>query len=151
VFWEWAGGITRGDVEALRAVAARLGEMQCPYEAALARRDAGDLHEAYRALRTLGATTAREQVAALLRAANEPIPRGPRVGGDRTSLTDTERAVCRLVTGGATNAAVAETLGIGVRTVEAHLSRIYQKTGRQGRTALASWSLEQEHDGSATP
>jgi len=47
--------------------------------------------------------------------------------------------VCRLVAGGATNAAVASALGIGVRTVEAYLSRIYEKSGQQGRTALARW------------
>lgn len=151
VFWDWAGSIQRRDAPALRSVAARLEAMDCPYEAALALRDAGDLQEAYRALRALGATPAREQVARLLRAASQPIPRGTRVAGHLTTLTDTERAVCRLVTGGATNEAAAAALGIGVRTVEAHLSRIYQKTGRQGRTALASWWTEQERGHAADP
>jgi len=139
VFWDWAAGIATRDATALRAVAARLEEMTCPYEAALALRDAGDLQEAYRALRALGATGAREQVARLLRAADRPIPRGPRARADSTELTDTERAVCRLVIGGATNETVAAQLNIGIRTVEAHLSRIYQKTGQSGRIALVNW------------
>jgi len=142
VFWDWAGGIAARDAPALRAVATRFEEMSCPYEAALARRDAGDLQEAYRALRTLGATRAREAVAKLLRAAGQPIPRGSRAGADSPNLTDTERAICRLVVEGATNAAIAAALSMGVRTVEAHLSHIYQKTGRQGRVALAGWWRE---------
>jgi DNA-binding CsgD family transcriptional regulator len=112
--------------------------MGCPYESALALRDAGDLQWAYRALRALGATRAREAVAWRLRAADQPIPRGPGASAGSPPLTDTERAVCRLVAGGATNAAVATELNIGVRTVGAHLSRIYEKTGRRGRAAPAS-------------
>jgi DNA-binding NarL/FixJ family response regulator len=46
--------------------------------------------------------------------------------------------------GGATNEAAATALCIGSSTVRAHLSRIYEKTGRWGRTALAAWWAEQE-------
>jgi len=125
----------------LRAVAARFEEMLCPYEAALALRDAGDLLQSYRALRALGATPAREQVARRLRAAGQSIPRGPRAGAE-PELTDTERALCRLLANGATNEAIAAELNIGVRTVETHLSRIYEKTGQRGRVALAVWWRE---------
>jgi DNA-binding CsgD family transcriptional regulator len=147
VFWDWAQGIAAQDAGLLRTVAGRLEAMACPYESALALRDANDLTAAYRRLRALGATSAREQVARLLRAADQPIPRGPRSGTDAPALTDTERAVCRLVTGGATNESAANELRIGVRTVEAHLSRIYQKTGQRGRTLLARWWAERERDG----
>ena len=142
VFWEWTEGIAARHPARLRAVAARLEEMRCPYEAALALRDAGDLHAAYRALRTLGAARAREHVAGLLRAAGRPIPRGPRVGGAAASLTDTERAVCRLVAEGATNDGIALELNMSVRTVEAYLSRMYENTGQRGRVALAIWWRE---------
>src|SRR5438874_318942 len=64
VLWEWADGIARQDARLLRAVAQRLQAMTCPYEAALALRDAGDLRAAYQALRVLGAVPAREQLAA---------------------------------------------------------------------------------------
>jgi len=146
VFWDWAGGIAARDAQALRAVAACFQEMHCPYEAALALRDAGDLQDAYRTLRALGATPAREEMARLLRAAGLPIPRGPRAGAGSAALTDTERVICRLVVEGGTNAAIAAELSIGVRTVEAHLGRIYQKTGRQGRVALATWWRERVPD-----
>jgi DNA-binding CsgD family transcriptional regulator len=73
-----------------------------------------------------------------LRAAGQPIPRGPRAGAE-PELTDTERAICRLVAGGATNEAVAAELDISTRTVEAYLTRVYEKTGQRGRVALTVW------------
>jgi DNA-binding CsgD family transcriptional regulator len=149
--WEWAQAIDRDDAMRLRAASGRLMASALPYEAALALRDAGDLHEAYRLLRALGATSAREQVAGRLRADGRPIPRGPRLTSGCLSLTDMERAVCRLVVGGATNEAAAAALGIGPSTVRAHLTRIYEKTGRQGRTALAAWWAAQEMSQAVVP
>jgi DNA-binding CsgD family transcriptional regulator len=149
VFWAWAEGIAHDDRPGLRVVAAGLTALACPYEAALARADAGDLQESYRALRRLGAPRGQEDVAGRLRAAGIPIPRGP-ARGEPGGLTDTERAICRLVAAGATNVAIAAELRMGVRTVEAHLGRIYQKTGRRGRAALAAWCAEQGLDPSAT-
>jgi DNA-binding CsgD family transcriptional regulator len=150
VFWTWADALERRDGAALRGVAATLTAMDCPYEAALALRDAGELQEAYRALRALGATPARERLARMIQATGGSIPRGPRGSGGPGALTDTERAVGRLVAGGATSAAVAAALGMGVRTVDAHLSRIYEKTGRRGRVALAAWWAEFERESSST-
>ncbi|HEY7295475.1 MAG TPA: LuxR C-terminal-related transcriptional regulator [Dehalococcoidia bacterium] len=143
--WDWAGGLVANDAGRLRDAAQRLQQLDCPYEAAIALADAGDLQESYRALRNLGATHAQEMVARRLRAAGSSIPRG-RSGGAPDSLTDTERAICRRLAAGATNGAIATELHIAVRTVEAHLNRIYQKTGRQGRAALASWWAEQMLD-----
>jgi two-component system, NarL family, nitrate/nitrite response regulator NarL len=45
--------------------------------------------------------------------------------------------VARHVADGSRNREVAEHLGIGVRTVEAHLHRIYEKVGIRSRTRLA--------------
>ncbi|MGH2602961.1 MAG: LuxR C-terminal-related transcriptional regulator, partial [Dehalococcoidia bacterium] len=141
VLWEWAAGIDRHDAALLRVVAARLTAMHCPYEAALALRDAGDFGAAYRALRALGATTAREQVAEDLRLRGERIPRRSRSALDPDGLTETERQVCRLVATGASNEQVAARLTVSVHTVETHLTHIYQKTGQRGRTALIVWWL----------
>lgn len=63
-----------------------------------------------------------------------------RLGGRTTdgfTLTETEVRVAELVAVGRTNQEVAETLFIGVRTVESHLGRIYRKLGVRSRTELA--------------
>lgn len=141
--WQWAEGIARQDAGLLREVAACLDRMHCPYEAALARRDAGDLDDAYRSLRALGVTAARQQTAERMRAANRRIPRRTRAQTTAGGLTETETSVCRLVASGASNGQIAAALVISVRTVETHLTRIYQKTGCRGRAALALWWAEQ--------
>jgi len=147
-----AAAVVPGHAATLRAVATRLQAIACPYEAALALADAGDLDPAYRMLRAYGATTARAQVAARMRTAGRPIPRRARIPIEGGGLTETERSVCRLVAAGATNHAIAIQLNIGPRTVEWHLTRIYQRTGRRGRTALATWWTQQEAaDGNGAP
>src|SRR5262249_35441807 len=139
VFWEWAHALENRDAAVQRAIGRRFETMACPYEAALALRDAGDLAAAYRSFRALGAGPAREQTAAQLRAAGQPIPRRTRAAIAIAGLTDTERAVCRLVTDGLSNAEVAAALGISARTVATHLTRIYAKVGCARRTALGMW------------
>lgn len=143
VFWRWAKAIEDQAAPALREAAQTLESMGCPYEAALARRDAGDLGDAYRSLNAIGATTLRQQVAEQLRTVGRPVPRRTRAAIARDGLTVTEREVCAMVAAGARNDTVAEQLGVSVRTVEAHLTRIYQKTSRRGRVALALWWREQ--------
>jgi DNA-binding CsgD family transcriptional regulator len=54
------------------------------------------------------------------------------------SLTDTERAVSRLVAEGLTNAAVARRLYMSPHTVNTHLRHIFAKLGVSNRVALAS-------------
>jgi DNA-binding CsgD family transcriptional regulator len=139
VFWDWAVGVERGDAALLQDAAERLGAMDCPYESALALRDAGDLGAAYRTLGTIGAGEARRRLAQRLRIDGRPIPRRTRAEVERDGLTETERAIVRLVTSGAPSAAVAEALTVSVRTVDSHLARIYRKTGQRGRVALANW------------
>jgi DNA-binding NarL/FixJ family response regulator len=113
-------------------------------EAALALRDAGELTAAYRALRDLGATTTREQVAALLRATDQPVPRRTRATTRQDGLTETELQVCRLAVAGESNEAIALRLTVSLRTVETHLTHIYRKTGTRGRAALAIWWIQRE-------
>ncbi len=144
VYWAWAAGIAEGDTAGLREVARRFAARGCPYEAALALRDAGDLAAAYKALGELGATNARRQVAMLLRSREQRIPRRSRAALAEDGLTPTEREVCRLVAAGANNRAIAAQLGVSVRTVESHLARIYPKTGQRGRVALAVWWRERD-------
>jgi DNA-binding CsgD family transcriptional regulator len=145
--WDWAGAIQGRNAEALRAVASRLSEMLCPYDGTLALRDAGELGAAYRALRALGAITARTQVAEQLRLTNQRVPRRTRSASAAGGLTETERQVCRLAVTGATNKMIAAALTISERTVETHLTHIYEKTGCRGRAALIGW-WNQQADGS---
>src|SRR5206468_6945937 len=107
---------------------------------------AGDAGDAYRALRALGATTARAQAAERLRAIRQRIPRRTRAAEAPGGLTETERHVCRQVVTGASNEQVAAALGVSVRTVETHLTHIYQKIGRGGRAALMAWWNQQPED-----
>jgi DNA-binding CsgD family transcriptional regulator len=53
------------------------------------------------------------------------------------SLTDTERAVARMVASGSSNVAVADALGISRRTVESHLYHTFTKLDVRNRTELA--------------
>jgi DNA-binding CsgD family transcriptional regulator len=52
-------------------------------------------------------------------------------------LTAAEMRVARMVAAGSTNREIALGLSISVKTVEAHLTRIYRKTGISSRTLLA--------------
>lgn len=73
--------------------------------------------------------------------ANEAQQRGqdiPMAGNGVTKdLSPREREIAHLVAGGLQNQSIADTLGITERTVKAHLSAIYSKTGTNGRLALA--------------
>jgi non-specific serine/threonine protein kinase len=57
-----------------------------------------------------------------------------------TSLTPREREVARLVTQGLTNRAIAATLVVSERTVDAHVEHIRAKIGLRSRAHLAAWA-----------
>lgn len=57
--------------------------------------------------------------------------------GVTKDLSPREKEIAHLVAGGLHNQSIADTLGITERTVKAHLSAIYSKTGATGRLALA--------------
>jgi len=54
------------------------------------------------------------------------------------ALTRSEERVARLAAEGRRNTEIAHELGIGVKTVEAHLARAYRKLGVRSRTELAA-------------
>ena len=73
--------------------------------------------------------------------APNPVPRPVDPGQSNRAmvepLTQSEHDVAVLVGGGLRNGEVAERLCISERTVESHLTHIYQKLGIRSRTELA--------------
>lgn len=55
-----------------------------------------------------------------------------------TELTERELEIAKLVATGATNREVGKELSLSSRTIEAHLRRIFKKTGVTSRTGLAA-------------
>jgi DNA-binding CsgD family transcriptional regulator len=125
-----------------------LAALRMPYEQALSelafgqflrrrrrRTEATLLLKAARSrLAPLAATPALERCERELGAVGHRQPRRP----DRPELTPQERTVAQLVARGKTNREVADELLVSVRTVEAHLTRIYAKVGVNTRAALAA-------------
>lgn len=66
----------------------------------------------------------------------------PRTGG-RVHLTAREHDVVRLVTDGRSNDEIGASLGIGSKTVETHLSRIFERFGVSSRTELAARAVRE--------
>jgi DNA-binding CsgD family transcriptional regulator len=59
-----------------------------------------------------------------------------------SGLTRREREVAALVATGKSNREIAETLVLGVRTIEGHVSSILGKLGLTSRTEIALWAME---------
>jgi pimeloyl-ACP methyl ester carboxylesterase/DNA-binding CsgD family transcriptional regulator len=64
--------------------------------------------------------------------------RGPKVGGG--PLTARELQVADLIADGLSNPAIARTLGVSVRTVDAHVEHVRNKLGVRARTQIAVWA-----------
>ena len=89
----------------------------------------GSLRAALETFERLGAPLwAEKAAAALARIGGRAAPPG--------ELTPTERRVAELVAEGRTNREVADALFVSVKTVEANLSRIFQKLGIRSRRQL---------------
>ena len=58
-------------------------------------------------------------------------------------LTEREVAIVRLIAQGATNRHIAETLMISVKTVNAHVTNIFNKIGCPNRAAAAAFAVQQ--------
>jgi DNA-binding NarL/FixJ family response regulator len=58
-------------------------------------------------------------------------------------LTSRELDVVRLVADGLTNDEIGAALGVTTRTVEAHLGRIFERTGASSRTELATRAIRE--------
>jgi DNA-binding CsgD family transcriptional regulator len=98
------------------------------------------LTEALRRYEAAGADAWAGWVRARLRDLGvRPGPRGPRKRPSHgwESLTETERAVSRLVAEGLTNGAVARRLYISPHTVNTHLRHVFAKLDISNRVALA--------------
>jgi pimeloyl-ACP methyl ester carboxylesterase/DNA-binding CsgD family transcriptional regulator len=63
---------------------------------------------------------------------------GPKVGGG--PLTPREVQVADLIADGFTNAEIARTLGVSVRTVDTHVDHLRTKLGVRARTQIAVWA-----------
>jgi DNA-binding NarL/FixJ family response regulator len=69
--------------------------------------------------------------------------RTARIGGDPYErLTSRERQVLHLAAEGLGNAAIAERLGISVRTAETHRARVRSKLSLRSQTELVRWALD---------
>jgi len=64
------------------------------------------------------------------------------VSGKWESLSKREREVLQLLTEGAENKAIAESLEITVNTIEKHLENIYRKLGTTSRAEAILWWVE---------
>jgi DNA-binding CsgD family transcriptional regulator len=82
---------------------------------------------------SLGATPWSDRARAELGASGE---RARKRTAPIDTLTEQERAVARLVVGGATNREVAASLFVSPKTIEFHLGHVYRKLGVRSRTEL---------------
>jgi DNA-binding NarL/FixJ family response regulator len=64
-----------------------------------------------------------------------------RPSGDRVALSRRESHIATLAQSGLSDAAIAERLGLSVRTIESHLTRVYAKLAIRGRRDLGTVSL----------
>jgi non-specific serine/threonine protein kinase len=65
----------------------------------------------------------------------------PPSGGYPAGLTDREVEVMRLIAAGYTNKQIAGALGLGVSTVERHVTHLYAKIGARGRADATAFCL----------
>ena len=139
----------------LRLAAARWGELDGPYEAAvvLAGADSEDLLlRALEQLQGLGASAAATIVARRLRDRGaRGVTRGPRPStrANPANLTGRELEVLTLLSQDLANAEIAERLVLSRRTVEHHVSAILHKLSVQTRAQAAAeaFRLGLAHDG----
>lgn len=99
------------------------------------------LEEACRALGSCGARRYHDEAARELRRLGVRVGRGGRrAAGDSglTQLSGREREIAEMVADGLTNKEIGEALFISTRTVERHLSHIFDKLGLASRTQLSS-------------
>jgi DNA-binding NarL/FixJ family response regulator len=72
--------------------------------------------------------------------------RGQRKRPTRASLTPTERDVVRLVSEGLANNDIATRLFVSPRTVQTHLTHVYNKLGLTSRVQLAQEAARRSYD-----
>jgi DNA-binding NarL/FixJ family response regulator len=85
----------------------------------------------------------RELVGAIERAASGGLAFGVRPRGGLDRLSAREFEVVRLVVDGRSNDEIGGALGIGSKTVETHLRRLFERFGIASRTELATRALRE--------
>ncbi len=65
---------------------------------------------------------------------------GAKGNGAKGPLTAREHQVADLIADGLTNASIAETLGVSVRTVDSHVEHLRTKLGVRARAQIAVWA-----------
>ena len=60
----------------------------------------------------------------------------------RLELSERELEIIELVAKGLTNQEIGETLMISKRTVDNHVSNVFNKTGAKNRVALLNWAMD---------
>lgn len=132
------------DPEALSAAADALARAGLNGLALIALRDLRELRTA------AGDARAAEEAECRQRALLARLPLAPdmvRYAAATIELTDRERQVAAHVTRGLTNAEIADSLVLSVRTIESHVRQIMRKTGTERRAELkaALGSLDVDH------
>jgi predicted ATPase/DNA-binding NarL/FixJ family response regulator len=84
----------------------------------------------------------RDYQHAVLKALDQPIPRGPRTIAPG-ELSEREREIAELVSSGLKTTTIGERLHLSTATVHTHIKRIYAKLDVHNRTALAAWVASQ--------
>jgi DNA-binding CsgD family transcriptional regulator/tetratricopeptide (TPR) repeat protein len=136
---EYAAGLS-GDWRAAAAAFAAQGRR---YEQALELADSGETTPMLDALRLFDDLGARPAAALLRKRLRDrgvtQVPRGPALTtrANPAGLTDRQVEILRLLAAGRTNAEIAATLVLSVRTVDHHVSAVLQKLGLTSRREVA--------------
>ena len=84
-----------------------------------------------------------ELVEAIRRAAAGGLSFARRPGAGAVHLTERELDVVRLLVEGRSNDEIGAALGIGAKTVETHLGRLFERLGVASRTELATRAVRE--------
>jgi DNA-binding NarL/FixJ family response regulator len=101
---------------------------------------AAELVQAIRAVNQGSLWVSRRILSMFIEHANRPEARAFPLA--RVVLTAREREVLEMLVAGNSNKEIAEPLGIEVRTVKAHISKLLRKTGVRNRIALSTYAID---------